>query len=199
MLNLEELMMQDAADIAAKRPSDEELRGIAATAECMRGLQRALVDAEAKVKQLEKDLIEIETRTLPALMRAAGVEEFRLADGTTVSVDKAYYAHISEERQAAAFAWLRANGHGDLIKNAISVTIPKSLDEAASEIEEQLSKIREKYAEVSVERKESVHKSTLVAFVREQFGKGRGLSLPVDTLGIHVADVAKIKNKERKK
>jgi hypothetical protein len=65
-------------------------------------------------KQRElKNLVEIQ---IPAVMQELGIEEASLDTGESISVKEQIFANISQERQVAAFQWLRDNGHGGIIK-----------------------------------------------------------------------------------
>ena len=54
-------------------------------------------------------------------MQQAGVELIKLEGGISVEVKPFYSARIPASRSEEAFDWLRENGHGDLIKNQVSL------------------------------------------------------------------------------
>jgi len=54
-------------------------------------------------------------------MQSAGVSLLKLEDGTEVKINPYYYGKISEDKKEEAFAWLRDNNFGDLIKNNVSL------------------------------------------------------------------------------
>jgi hypothetical protein len=121
----------------------------------------ALANAVAEHKKITEDL-------LPELMKEAGLSELTLETGQTLVVEEDIRASITTgekggvDNRPAAHAWLRANGFASLIKNVISIKLGMEEDKKAEKLYLQLAK---KYEDV--ERKESVHSSTLRSFVTE--------------------------------
>jgi len=139
-----------------------------------------------KVKEVEKTLSE---QTIPNLMHSAGISMLKLADGSSVEINKKYYARIPASRQDEAFNWLREHGHEDLIKNDVSMSFGMKQDNEARSIAEDL---RQKGFDVK--QKTSVHHSTLFGFVREQIEDGK--NVPHDLFGVYVRDKTKIITKD---
>ena len=108
-----------------------------------------------------------------------GLSEFKLADGTKVTVQQFYSASIPKDKVDEAMQWLRDNGHGDLIKNTVSVAFGKGEDTLATDLKKYLGANGNSY-----EDKTGVHPQTLRAFAREQIEAGQ--NLPLDTLGIYI-------------
>ena len=54
-----------------------------------------------------------------------------MINGEEVEVRNTYGAHIKEANKEAAFAFLRESGHGDIIKNTVSVAFGKGEDAMA--------------------------------------------------------------------
>jgi hypothetical protein len=174
------------ATAPVQRPSDEALGRVSRLAEEQRRIEREIADLEARLEEKGKDLTRVRTKELPEVMRELGLESFKLVDGSQVGIKREYYASIKEEYRAPAHQWLRGNGHEDLIKNNIVLSLGRGEDEKAAKIEAWCQKQKLAY-----ERKEQVHPMTLKAFVGEQIEKGE--DIPHDLLGVHVVDVAKIK------
>ncbi len=129
--------------------------------------------------------------------------DFTLLAGRTVTVKKKYYANISEERRARAFAWLRSTGNGDIIKNELSLAFAAGQDAEAKAVRDWLEKEAFSYDE-----KEAVNANTLKAFVKEQMeaeadadSTGAAAPFPKELFGAFVQDVAEIgaAKKPRKK
>ena len=140
-----------------------------------------------KLKEVEDTLSE---QTIPNLMQQAGVQLLKLSDGSSVEVKPKYKARIPESRSEEAFSWLRENGHGDLIKNQISMEFGMKQDNEAKSIVEEL-----KNKGLPVQQKQFVHPSSLRGFVREQI-QDHGKDVPGDLFGVYIANNTKIITKE---
>lgn len=147
---------------------------------------KTIEDQLKKEKDVESNLSE---NTIPNLMRKAGITMLKLADGSSVEINKKYYARIPASRQDEAFNWLREHGHEDLIKNDVSMSFGMKQDNEARSIAEDL---RQKGFDVK--QKTSVHHSTLFGFVREQIEDGK--NVPHDLFGVYVRDKTKIITKD---
>jgi len=140
-----------------------------------------------KLKEVEDTLSE---QTIPNLMQQAGVQLLKLSDGSSVEVKPKYKARIPESRSEEAFAWLRENGHGDLIKNQVAMEFGMKQDNEAKSIVEEL-----KNKGLPVQQKQFVHPSSLRGFVREQI-QDLGKDVPADLFGTYISNNTKITTKE---
>ena len=140
-----------------------------------------------KLKEVETTLSE---QTIPNLMQQAGLSLLKLADGSSVEVKPFYSARIPASKSDEAFDWLRDNGHGDLIKNQVSLEFGMKQDNEAKSIIEEL-----KAKGLPVKQKTSVHPSSLRGFVREQI-QDLGKDVPAELFGTYVANKTKITTKE---
>lgn len=181
-MTIEEFFEEDAV----VEPAPDGLARVVAMVEYVEGLTRTLAEAEARVKELK----EIQRRAiewdLPEAMGEVGVSSFVTGTGRKVSLETFVTGSIPKARQAEAFAWLRENGHGGLIKRELSVAFGKGDDQMATEIRQFLE-----HRFLTVEDKETVHSSTLAAWARECLSGGD--NIPQDLLGIYSATRAKIK------
>lgn len=135
------------------------------------------------------------TGLLPALMKECGVPEFGFGPPDareTVAIKQVYMGSISEAHSVEAFKWLRDNKFGALIKNLFKVSLGVGDDKKAAKLVKALEK-----AKLPYEQKESVHASTLSAFIREQTEAGK--DLPTDLLGVFVYEAAKISKPKKVK
>lgn len=155
-----------------------------------------LIDLQNEIKTIEEKLNKVKEQekflsehAIPSLMQSSGISIIKLEDGTEVKVSPYYYAKISEDKKEAAFAWLRENGFGDLIKNNISLDFGMNEDSEANNVVAQL-----KAKGYNVFQSTTVHSSTLKAFVKEQITEGKGL--PEDLFGIYTASKTKLTTKE---
>jgi len=176
--------------------TNEELQQVVRLAERQRDLELKKQNLEAILEDLAKQLFILSSKTLPDAMSAIGLMDFKLRDGTQVEIKPYYTGKIPSEddvlkdpslaqRRAAAFEWLRSNGHAELIKRNLILKFDAGKDAAANAIKEHLIQMGH-----IPEDKEGVHHQTLKAFIREMTEKAQ--PLPTDLLGVYVGKVTKI-------
>lgn len=165
---------------------DDDLSKVANLVRQQLSLEQMVVELEENLKRAKRNLEEVSGQLLPAALEEYGLSELTMADGSKISVQTVVSASISKERQPDAHDWLRDHGHGDLIKNTVSVTFGRGQDEDAKELVRRLDA-----SGFDPEQKEAVHPSTLKAFVKEQVEKGR--EIPSDTFGIFIGQKTVIK------
>lgn len=166
---------------------------VAALVELMAKKGAAIDAAEEALRVLKEEYRRIEQESLPDLMNELGISEIKLTDGTSVAVEEAVTAQISEDRRPAAHAWLKANGFGGLIKSVVSVAFERGEEEVAQRAAQLLAD--ETGHTASME--ERVHPATLRSFVKEQMEAGK--PPPFDVFGINAFNKAKIKAPRAKK
>jgi hypothetical protein len=152
--------------------------------------QKQILTTEEELKKLRDVEDTLSEQTIPNLMHKIGLELLKLKDGSSVEVKPKYKARIPESRSEEAFAWLRENGHGDLIKNQISMEFGMKQDNEAKSIVEEL-----KNKGLPVQQKQFVHPSSLRGFVREQI-QDLGKDVPADLFGTYISNNTKITTKE---
>ena len=143
------------------------------------------VSVEEKLADLKKELKDISEQKLPDAMRECNLSEIKLADGVKVSVQQFYSARIGKEKEEEAFAWLKANGHEDIIKNVVSLQFGRGEDESAETMLQSLTS-----QGYSPSNKRWVEPMTLKAFAREQVESGT--DLPFETFNVYVGQKTKI-------
>jgi hypothetical protein len=165
--------------------SDEKLKTIAEIAERQHRIEEEIARIEAALemaKELQRLLSE---ERLPAAMLEVGLEEFKLSNGTKVTITKFYNGKIAPENEALAFNWLRENQHDSIIKREIKVPFGKGEDKAAEALKKKLEKLK-----ISFTDKQGVHPQTLKAFIREQVESAK--PLPMDLFGVYIGNRAKV-------
>ena len=100
--------------------------------------QKKIEATEEELKKLKDVETTLSEQTIPNLMQKAGVELIKLEDGSSVEVKPFYSARIPASKSEEAFQWLRENGHGDLIKNQVSLEFGMKQDNEAKSIVEEL-------------------------------------------------------------
>lgn len=156
-------------------------------------LGRQLAELEEKIrleeehlKSLKDDHRKISEDLLPNKLRELGVSEFKLADGTSMSIQQYYSARITPDNRDVCFHWLENNGLGDIIKNTVSANFGRGEDDAASEL---MTKLEEEGH--SLVQKKWVEPMTLKAVVKEQVEKGT--DLPLEAFNVYVGQKIKVK------
>ncbi len=166
-----------------------DLANLVALGEEMVRLEYAIADLDDSRKALADLYRNIEESDLPEAMESAGVEDFTMKDGRKVTTKLRTHAHISEDHQEGAFAWLRENGHDDIIKRIIAVAFGKGEDAKAEKLFDYLT-ARKNLADNSIVGKQSVHASTLKSFVTKALAAGE--EIPHELFGIHQVSIAVI-------
>ena len=167
--------------------SKDLLQRISDMAETLIAKQEEVADDEATLEAAQKELLKIEREDLPALMAEAGMKEITLSSGRKLSIKADCAVSISTENKVRAFAWLQAHGYGGIIKTLVEVQFGKGEHDQAVQVAAQL---KTKYTKNPVAVDESVHPSTLKAFVKERMAAGN--PVPVDLFGAYFFDKAVI-------
>ena len=144
-----------------------------------------------EVDTLKSNIKKISYEEIPDLLAEKGLASLKLSDGTVVEVKKVINAYLPKadrdpEGREKAFQWLRDNGHGDIIKNDITVSFGRGEDNKAVE-----------YASLAQQKgylptqKVDVHNRVLVAAFRERLEKGQ--EVPPELFKLVVGNQTKIK------
>ena len=157
------------------------------------GLARKIKQQQDKVERLDRELkdekqalLKLTDEDLPSTMADLGLSRFSLDDGSTVEVKPTYGASILVKDRPAAYEWLRDNGFDDIIKNVISCQFGRGEDDQASAFHAFAS--QQGYP---ADQNESIHASTLKAFVKERIETGE--DFPHTLFGAYVGQRAVIK------
>ena len=136
-------------------------------------------NTEERLRKLKEQYRRLSEEDLPQKMAELGMQDLRLKDGSRITIDMFYATRINNNNRDAAHAWLRQQGHGDIIKNQVSVAFGKGEDATARETMALLEEFLQKNGNIPTQR-ESVHPSTLKAFVKERIESGDS-AFTVDT------------------
>lgn len=158
------------------------------------GLAQDQIKAEAEVARLEEELKAAQAKLkdisqfkLPELLAEVGMSEFKLKDGTKISVKEDVRASIPKSDSQPAFDWLESHGSGALIKREIKISFGKGEEAWAKKFMADLAKRKKP---VKAENKMTVHPQTLQAFIREQLEKGE--TVPLDIFGAFIQKFTKV-------
>ena len=83
-------------------------------------LEEEIDSQEKYLKSLKENFRKLSEDLLPNRLRELGISEFKLSDGTSISIQQYYSARITPENRDVCFHWLETNGLGDIIKNTVS-------------------------------------------------------------------------------
>jgi len=166
--------------------SDGELSIVSALANKQLQLVTEVAELEADLKAKKEELRLTSEQELPDAMQAAGLTQIKLNSGENISINEFYNAHISKANQEKAYEWLTANGHEGLIKNEVLLKFGR---EESLVVDETVFALQARG--LSPQVRQSVHPSTLKAFVKEQFTSGN--DIPTEPFGIYIGTKATIK------
>ena len=166
--------------------TDGELSIVSTLANKQLKLATEVAELEANLKAKKEELRLTSEQELPDAMQQAGLTQIKLSSGENISINEFYNAHISKANQEKAYGWLVANGHEGLIKNEVLLKFGR---EETGVVDETVSALQSRG--LSPEVRQSVHPSTLKAFVKEQFTTGN--DIPTEPFGIYIGTKAIIK------
>ena len=166
--------------------TDGELSIVSNLANKQLKLATEVSELEANLKAKKEELRLTSEQELPDAMQSAGLTQITLSTGEKISINEFYNAHISKANQEKAYEWLVSNGHEGLIKNEVLLKFGREESEV---VDETVSALQSRG--LSPEVRQSVHPSTLKAFVKEQFTSGN--DIPTEPFGIYIGTKATIK------
>jgi hypothetical protein len=167
-------------------PSNDKIQELSDKVSKLADLEEKVFAAEEKLKKLNKEYTKLAQETIPDIFDELNMSEFKMKDGTIITIKRRYLASITEANKKDCFKWLNANNHGSIIKHNISANLKKGEKKEATKIVTFLKKLG-----VTFKDKESVHAKTLEAFVKEQIENGE--NFPQDTFKVFPLRQAKVK------
>ena len=182
MNELVKQMQEDASSIP-----EDNMGKIGAVATDIAETENEIANLKEQLKKKEDYRTKLSEEVLPSLFSEVGLSELKLSDGRKIKVSEYYRAAIKVENREAAYAWMRNNGFGDLVKNQVTCSFGRNEDEKARSL---ISDLSERGLEPA--QREWVEPSTLRAFVREQYEAGR--EIPMDLLGAYIGHKTTIKS-----
>lgn len=160
-------------------------------------LANELFDAQTEVARISAELKaaqgtvkQLEETTIPELMDALGMDEFKTKSGLKVSVTDKLSAKKLTQAHAAALKWLRDNGQAGLIKTMVAVPFTAGHESEADELVEQLAG-----EGIAAQRAMEVHHSSLAAAIKSMLADG--IDVPMELLGGFQRQVATVEAKKR--
>src|SRR4051812_2561509 len=102
------------ADAKTVVPSDAGLTRIAELAALVIRLETDIAEREADLNTVKERLRQVQESLLPEAMATIGVAEFKLEDGSKVTVKPFYSAKIGDDNREVCHTWLRNHGFTEL-------------------------------------------------------------------------------------
>tara|TARA_R110000782_G_scaffold53022_1_gene113036 strand:+ start:2592 stop:3170 length:579 start_codon:yes stop_codon:yes gene_type:complete len=166
--------------------TDGELSVVSNLANKQLKLAAEIFKLEMGLKAKKEEFRLTSERELPDAMQSAGLTQITLSSGEQIAITEFYNAHISKANQEKAYDWLISNGHEGLIKNEVLLKFGREESEV---VDETVSALQSRG--LSPQVRQSVHPSTLKAFIKEQLTSGN--DVPTEPFGIYIGSKATIK------
>jgi len=170
----------------ATKPTEDQLEHIVALARQQVQIEKRIAALKQELADVSAEYLIMRTETLPDAMKQIGLTEFALDNGAKITVREGLNANIKEENRLAAYTWLRDHGHGDIIKNLVTMDFGRGQDA--------LKDVAVEFAESNgfdYTLKEGIHSGTLNAWAREQLENGEE-PIPEELINVFRYDEAKV-------
>ena len=177
-------LFEETTEKKVTKLDDNELKTLSENITRFLRIGGMIGNTEERLRKLKEQYRRLSEEDLPQKMAELGMQDLRLEDGSRITIDMFYATRINKNNRGAAHEWLREQGHGDIIKNQVSVSFGKGEDETALETMTLLKEFLEKerlnnnFSGGLPDQKESVHPSTLKAFVKERIESGDSAFTP---------------------
>tara|TARA_R100001086_G_scaffold101862_5_gene51144 strand:- start:3745 stop:4248 length:504 start_codon:yes stop_codon:yes gene_type:complete len=148
-------------------------------------LEKLMDKVQAELKEVKNKYQKVSEEDIPSMLSELGLSEITMNDGSKISTSQYYSARITPDKTDEAFAWLNSNGHGDIIKNTVSVSFGREENDSALKL---TSELHSKGLDPA--QKKWVEPMTLKAFVREQVESGN--DLPLETFNVYIGQKTRI-------
>jgi hypothetical protein len=165
---------------------DTKLDKVARLANEANDLQEVVARKEEELKHAKKAHRKVTDEFLPEALEDLNLEKVVMKDGSEISVKPIYAASIPKNRLEEAYDWLRQHGHGDIIKNNVTVTFGKGEDQDA-----QAFMVLCGDQGFTPQQAEKIEPMTLKGWLREEVEAGH--PIPMDLLGAFISQRAAIK------
>ena len=182
----EELVGNSEPDKWSSEVTNDELANVSSLAQKQINLLNEVSQIEDMLKAKKEELRLVQEQELPDALSEVGLTQIVLSTGEKISLSEFYSAHISKANQQQAYQWLIENGHEGIIKNEVSLKFNRGESQIVDE-----TVLALKSRGLSPEVKQSIHPSTLKAFVKEQLTTGN--DIPTEPFGIYIGTKANIK------
>lgn len=163
------------------------LANVVALVANLRQQEAQIAQAEAALKVLTDGYNRLVMELIPEAMAQLRLSEVKLEDGAVLSVKDEINVYINKDNAHAAYAWLRANDLGSIIKSSLKVDLRAVEDKARI-----FADLATRGVEFTTE--ENVHAATLKATVRAMLERG---VTPPAAISVHQFKKAAIKEPKK--
>jgi hypothetical protein len=169
-------------------PSQEQLTNIAMWASEALRLRAEVEQAEAHLKGLNSELADIEERKLPGVLLEAGMLEFKMADGSKITIADVIQGGYPKDVPTREYLvdWVTKEGGGENVKDHFEIHYTKGQYSDAVAFRKLLQK-----ENIIFDEFENIHTQTLYAFMREKIREG--IMPPFEKFGLRYFKRANIK------
>ena len=169
-------------------PSEGQLGNISTWASKALELQAEIDIVEAHLKELNRDLQQIEEVELPKALLAANMLEFTMMNGGKITIKDVIQGGFTKDpnKRQFIFDWVIKEGGEEIIKDHFEVDFTRgSYDDAVA-----LRKLLQEH-HVNFDEFENIHTGMLYAFFREKIREGK--LPPFDKMDLRYFKKAEIK------
>lgn len=169
---------------AAPAPSDTDLQTVAELVKRLAAAQREKVRLEEELKAANILVQQLSEVDLPDALLAVGhvpPSKETIAGYKIDFSERFRCGQLDNQSNPEGFEWLGKEGHGDLAKHTITVTLPREMEEAAAEVQALIRSHRASN-QFKTDYKATVAWNTLSSFAKEQLE--HGVDVPLDTLKV---------------
>jgi hypothetical protein len=161
-------------------------------------LQKEIEIADAHLKELNRELAQIEEVDLPRAMMAAGSAEFKMTDGGKITLKDVIQGTLAKDETHRDYTinWVTDNGGEENIKRHFEIDYTRGNTARANFFRKLLQDHK-----IGFDEFESIHAQTLYAFLREKLeeakrpGSNVGVP-PFEDMGLRYFKKAVIKPKK---
>jgi hypothetical protein len=192
MTDIPDDVIRDMFGFAA--PTEQQLSSIGLWASKALELHAYIDQINEQLAALNKELAVIEEVNLPTALLEAGLSEFKMTNGSKITIKDVIAGGMSKDIDKRQFTldWITDNGGIDIIKTHFEIDYTKGQKENALAFRHLLQK-----EQIHFDEFESIHAMTLYAFLREKLKEGD--VPPFENMGLYFAKKAEVKPAKEKK
>jgi len=175
-----------------KVQKDDILSRITAMAKEMQDKETEIANAELAVKRLKAQFRDISETKLPELFEMAGFglgAKLTATNGLPLSYEQVTRTSIAGAKKAAAIEWLDEQGHGGIVSRNVVIGFNKTQQEKVDKLLKLIGKGWPNNKTVL-----DVNGATVKALIVKLLKDG-DVDVPLETFGVHQANVVKISSK----
>jgi hypothetical protein len=147
-------------------------------------LYLTLAKKEEEVKNLTKEIDELESKKIPDIMEEAGISGVTLPGGKKINVQEKWFISCKKDQQDALYEWFIMSGYAEYVTKTVQIPIDNV---------EQFDEIQSKCEEFDVSLISKLpHPKTVEKFFRERIADND--QIPTDLLNSYQKKVTKITN-----